>query len=106
MIHQGPKAALGEAGSAQWEQEVLPGPALQQGIFGPCSPREGGICFAAAEMPEGELKWHRMGTGVARSKGRAEGLIQGTVSKHPHMRQRPIVPLGAPCHCCSAQGVQ
>lgn len=94
---QGSEAALGEGGSAQgWEQEMLPGPAQQEELSGPCLPRTALPKCLPAERPEGELKWLKwrgVGTG-AWPGGR------GTKSEHRECQCKAPAQ-EAPSHCPS-----
>lgn len=67
-----------------------------RGDFWPPFPHGRRDLLSPAEMPEGELKWQGMGTGVARRKGRAGGLNQGTErAKGPTQEASPHSSFGS-----------
>lgn len=99
MTHQGPKAALGEGGSAhgRGSRRCCRGQHSKGCLLVPVSPGQLLPCqegFALhlpeclpAERPEGELKWLRMGT---RGTDRAGGLNQSTGSASAkHTQEAP-----------------
>lgn len=91
MTHQGPKAALGDGGSAHGcgKRRCLPGPAQQEALCGPCFPRaapaaQRGTCFAPACVAACREAWGRaeVAWDGDRSMARRKDGAGGTKAEH------------------------